>query len=287
MKIGHLDEPGILEKIRRFSAACCCERYELAPAAPGETPAYNFLNIELSLVCQGTCAMCCVGAPDWHGRYDYYDSLTRMVEQLRPREIMVQGGEVLIQKKSLMWIEQVLRDNEGVTFSLVTNGNVGAGVADLVERLFSGRVIISIAGFQPVTYRTIMGMDVANTIAFAERLAKGKKAQVVAKYLVTPISLHETGLFLDWAIALGPTLVDVADANTASYVRRDTPDRYWEKVIERTSESVRSLLVKKREALLSSGLKIGFDTQLRHLFSLDDSYLRENGLENVVFWKKN
>jgi len=85
MKIGHIDDPGILEKIRRFNAACCCERYELEPAAPGEAPAYDFLNIELSLVCQGTCAMCCVGAPDWQGRYDYYDSLTRMVEQLRPR----------------------------------------------------------------------------------------------------------------------------------------------------------------------------------------------------------
>ena len=70
------------------------------------------------------CVMCCVNAPDWRGQYDYYSQLEELIKQTQPEEILVQGGEVLIQKQSIEWLTQVKQDFPDIKISLVTNGNV-------------------------------------------------------------------------------------------------------------------------------------------------------------------
>lgn len=159
MLIGHLADINIEEKILKYNQRCSCEQYHLRKANKNEPINIGLLNIEFSLACQGQCAMCCVDAPSWKGKYDYYDALTAIFNLLSPRQLVVQGGEVLIQKKTMAWLETIKNKSPETSIGLVTNGNVSLAIVPAVESIFDS-VAISMVGFQPETYNRIMGMDV-------------------------------------------------------------------------------------------------------------------------------
>ena len=89
LRIGHLDEPDLIEKIRRFRVPCTlCGAYTLRAAKQDEPARVTGINIETSLACQAQCVMCCVEAPAWRGHYEYYDTIVRLVGQLRPARLL-------------------------------------------------------------------------------------------------------------------------------------------------------------------------------------------------------
>lgn len=282
MRIGNVNDKNIVEKIRRFNAACSCERFRFRKATPDDR--FNlFLNIEFSLACQGNCIMCCVEAPSWSGTYDSYDGIESIIDQCAVSEVLVQGGEVLIQKKSMEWIEKIRGKRPELKFALVTNGNVGVELVRSVEEMFR-EVVVSIAGFEPETYRKIMGMDLGKTVRFAGDLCGRRTVDVNLKYLVTPINLHESNLFLEWAVSLGPGKCHFADASVSSYINMNTRDRYWEKIIAATGKEIRGTILGSKTTLAKTGMRVGFDTKCREIFGIDDSFVKENGLGDIIYW---
>jgi len=280
MRIGHINDPDIYEKIAVFQEQCYCKNYKLRKTFPGEKASYELLNIEVSLACQGKCVMCCVGAPDWHGEYNYYDEVTRILERCKPERIVIQGGEVLIQKKTLEWLHKT-RKRFSTEFSLVTNGNAGMEMIDVVEDLFD-EVCVSIVGFEPETYRKTMGMEMSATIRFCEELAKRGKVRVYPKYLMTPTGIHESDLFLNWAISTGFKTVFLAEADIISYLNMETPDQFWQKIIDRTGQDVRAMLIKNRNKMMEKRVVIDCESAVTGLFGITDEFIAKNGLEGIV-----
>jgi len=280
MRIGHVKDPDIYDKIAAFQEQCHCGAYKLRKGLPGEKAVYELLNIEVSLACQGKCAMCCVGAPDWQGEYNYYGEVTKFLEHIKPERIRLQGGEVLIQKKCLEWLYQ-LKSWSKAELSLVTNGNVGLDMIDTVEDLFK-ELIVSVFGFEPETYRKITGMDVRRTIMFCEELEKRGKVRVYPKYLITPICLHETALFLDWAIRTGFKMTFLAEADILPYLNMKTPDQFWQKIIDRTGHDIQAILIKRQVEMHEKRLVVDCEREVARLFGITDDFLRENGLESSV-----
>jgi len=286
MRIGHIDDPDLFEKIKVFSEYCHCERYKLRPISGEDLPTYELLNIEVSLLCQGKCAMCGVNAPEWRGKYDYYGSLSRLLEKINPARIMIQGGEVLIQKEALEWIEKEKCLHPAIRWWLVTNGNVGEEMAVICRKLFHD-ITVSIVGFQPETYRVIMGLAVERVKSFVVVLIKQGGVRVALKYLVTPLSLHESGLFFEWAVGTGAASIYFSDSAMTQYVRMDTSDKYWSKIVERTSGELKNLLIKERLRLEEQGSVVEFESSLAKLFNLDEMFITKHGLEKIVVWHKN
>lgn len=278
MRIGHIDDEDIFEKIKSFDRYCGCHSARLRRHESADGEAIKLLYTEFSLACQATCAMCCVNAPSWHGSYDYYDSVMRLVEGLSPETFRAQGGEVLIQKQTIEWLRRLKKDRPGMNFELVTNGNVGLELVETVEGIF-GCVSISIVGFEPETYRKVMGLELARTIAFAEKLVEGKRIKVILKYLITPINLHESGLFLKWALRVMPDEIFLADANTRMYVK-ETEDGYWEKIIQRTASEVKGELVRAKGEVGET--KVFFEVLSGTLLSIDEEFIKENSLGGFV-----
>jgi len=186
LRIGHIDDPDISERIVQYDQSCRCEFNELCRADPNETRQIDLLNIEFSLACNGQCAMCSVGAPEWTGKYDGYDKLTELIDAFRPRELFVQGGEVLIQKKTLNWLQGVKGKYPDTKISIVSNGCVGLDLIEMFEELFDFS-IFSFVGFQPVTYNRIMGLNLNRTTRFVEKLIKRKKVEVEIKFCARQI----------------------------------------------------------------------------------------------------
>jgi len=283
-RIGHVGDPDILSKIMELEKYCVCSQNKLVKARPGQDMSGALLNIEVSLACQGNCAMCCVRAPEWHGNYEQYDAIGGLIESCSPAGILVQGGEVLIQKKTIEWIADLKARHPALKISLVTNGNVDLNMIEKVREIFDS-VTVSIVGFEPETYRKIMGMELAKTRAFAEALVRTTEVEVTLKYLTTPINIHETSVFLEWALGLAPGSVVIEDAGSLNYIIPDTSDRYWDKIVERTLRDVESVLARNKDSMLQRATKVALDAEARKLFAIDDGWISSNGLQGIVTWR--
>jgi len=285
MKIGHIHDDNLIESLRNFYSPCSCARFQLRKGLPEKKITVDYINIEVSLLCQGKCALCGVNAPSWQGQYDYYDALNHLLDTLQPRQILVQGGEVLIQSETLDWIGQLRQRFPNLKITISTNGNRDLEMIDRVEELFSG-VNISFIGFQPATYEVAMGMEVAKAVRFAEELAKRGKVRLVLKLLTTPLTLHEFGIFLEWAIPLKPAEILVDDANTLQYIRMETYDNFWEKIFTRTREKLRAVLIKNRDILSVSGTVFGFSDKSIKILGLEsgwEDFLAETGIKEKTY----
>ncbi len=281
MKIGHIADPDIDARIAAFDATCRCSSFAFRKATHGDVQDYK-LNIEFSLICNGECAMCCVDAPARQRPYAYYDELQRFADSLPSINHMVaQGGEVLIQKKTLDWIRTFRREKPEIPIGIITNGNVAPGMASEVETLFDN-VLISFYGFQPETYTRISGLSLETARRFAGEIVARKKTTVHLKYLITPLNIHEANLFLQWAVNLGPETISIIDSWIPQYINRDTSDGYWDKIIERTGEAVRGVISASSEKIRSRGIVILIDAMARTMFGIEDSFINETGLAGRI-----
>lgn len=279
LRIGHITDPDLEERLLSFDGSCRCSGFTLRKGKPSDERAYK-LNVETGLACNGRCAMCCVDAPSSHGPYLYYGELDRLIETLPAiNHLVVQGGEVLIQKKTMDWLRALSLRRPEIPLALITNGNVEADTVPFVESLFFN-VLVSVYGFQDETYRRITRMELEKTLRFAGDLVKRKRTTVHLKYLVTPLNLHELPLFLRWAIALGPETISVIDSNTALYINRATPDRYWDLVIGRTGEEVRKELAVGMPR--GAGTVVLVDALSREMFGIDEGFIAGAGLSGRI-----
>lgn len=257
VKIGNLRDEDLARKIRTWKAPYCdCKIARLRSANDGEAPSYDFLNLEVSLACNARCAMCCVDAPSWRGKYDEYARLTDLIAQTSPGKIVVQGGEVLIQPRSMQWLREIRKAYPQMTIAVVTNGSVTASHYDVVDEVFSS-ITVSLVGFQPETYKIIMGLDISTAKAFSESMIQRGK-RVALKFVATPSNVHEVVAFLRWAIPLRPHLIHLTDTGTTLYVKMDTKDSYWEKILQRTIAAMKDELTAQKEVLLGSGTAVAF-----------------------------
>lgn len=278
LEIAHIADADIVEKINKYAGKCICERYKLIPKT-GKEHTYNLLNIELAYKCQAKCAMCCVHAPDADKdcKYEYYFEIEKLIQNILPKKLRVQGGEVLMQPEAMDWLEKIKLKFPEMELCIVTNGCVGGNVLNRALKLFD-RFYISIVGFQSETYKTIMGLDLDTTKNFAKKVIESGEAEVHLKYLTTPSNFHELSLFLDWAIKLVPDYIIIADAFSTGYLKFDTFDDYWNKIIKRSSEAAKKVIIKHRDFLKENKSEIvdsiDFKVTERQLYKHKDPLLK-------------
>lgn len=280
LRIGHINDTDLNHKIRIFYSPCSCGEFELVSSDNTENQEYQLLNIEVSLTCQGKCAMCCVGAPDWRGSYEYYNALRNLIKTYRPREILVQGGEVLIQKKTMDWITGIRKEIPDLRISLVTNGNVPADMAEPVSKIFN-RITISFPGFSPDTYQIVTGMHVMRAKQFAEKISECG-VDIYLKYLITPVNIHESAAFLDWAATLHPRQIQFANSGIDSYINKDTKDYFWVKIVARTAENFRDNLKINKEKLESGSTRVVFFEDTLRMFGITQDFIDSYQLGEIV-----
>ena len=282
LRMCHINDSDFIERIIQYDQTCKCEFYRLRKANTNETQQIDLLNIEFSLACNGQCAMCAVGAPEWTGKYNGYDKLAELIDEFKPKELFVQGGEVLIQKKTLNWLQGVKEKYPNIKIDIVSNGCVGLGRIETFEKLFDFS-IFSFVGFQPLTYTRIMGLNLSKTIRFVEELIKRNKVKVETKFLCTPNNIHEVPLFLEWAFGKLPSSILLMEMGEFDcYINRHTRDNYWDKIFKRTGDEIRELLVRSKNLLEEKQLSIKITSFLRNEFSIDDDFVREHGFSILL-----
>lgn len=275
-RIGNISDSDFLKKMQEFSEPCSCHGYRLRPAGEGER--VRGLSIETSLACQATCSVCCVNAPAWNQEWDRYEELSRLVDSVKPETVIVQGGEVLVQKDTMRWLAELKERHPEVQLNLVTNGNVPLTWVERVEELFR-KVTVSFVGFQPETYENNMGLHVERSMAFTEALAAGGKVRVAPKFLVTPTGIPDVNPFLKWALSLRPPQIHFFDAQTIDRIGGTADDPFWMETIERTSRKLKANLVRHRDELRENPTVICLEPPVDDLLGIDQAFLEKYELE--------
>ncbi len=281
LRIAHIDDDALFEKIKSYDKVCSCDHYKLRVGYENEAPKYRLLNIEVSLVCQAICAMCCVNAPDSKGKYDYYSSLMKVVKKIKPEIVLLQGGEVLIQEKTYRWVDQLKDESPDVKVYALTNGNISCDKIENVEKGYE-RLYVSFVGFQPETYRAIMGISIDKTISFVERLIERGKVQVYLKYLVTPVNAHEAELFFSWAINIKARRINFDGAVNEKYIVRGTSDNYWSKIYKRSAVKLKLSIISNKKVMKRVGMVVLFTPEIMRLFDITKEFIESNDLVGII-----
>jgi pyruvate-formate lyase-activating enzyme len=278
-KIGHISENNIIEKIYKYNIECSCTGYIFN----NKNISNNIgINIEFPMTCNGKCAMCCVHAPfkqKHNNKYDY-NALDKIVYRLKPSTIAVQGGEVLVQPQTIEWISKIKKDNNDISFHIVSNGCISTKMAKLCSLLFTS-MTISIVGFQDHTYNAIMGLDISKTKNFVAKMMDMRSTKISLKYLCTPLNIHEIHLFLKWAIECSPESIQIVDADFKSYINLNTSIPFWDQIIQRCSKLFIHSLHTHKELLNKNNTDVWIDEKIMKTFSTSYEDLKNFGINTV------
>lgn len=285
MIIGHLTDPNIIEKIHSYDVDCTCVGYTFRPIQSDDEKRVSSVNIEFPMTCNGSCAMCCVGAPFKQAeKIDYpYDELKELLVTLKPDLIASQGGEVLVQPKSIDALAEIKKALPGVTLHVITNGSMNTGKVTLCSELFDS-MTVSIVGFQELTYKAVMGLRLERTKAFVTEMLRRGKTLLSLKYLCTPLNVHEIGLFLDWAIPLSPSGIQITDADCLTYIVADTPIPYWQQVYKRGRDYMLEAFSKHRVTLNAKNISVAIDNGVLSFFELKIEDFQRAGFQTITQW---
>jgi uncharacterized radical SAM superfamily Fe-S cluster-containing enzyme len=271
MKIGTINDNKIIDKIINYEKNCCCGHYTLRKVMPTDTE-FSKINIEFSLDCNGSCAMCCVDAPSWRGKYNLYEKIYNLILTLKPKKITVQGGEVLSQRQTLDLLSSIKSLHPLMKFHIITNGCFSSNLLPLFNILFE-TATCSIVGFSEMTYKTIMGLNLEKTKKFVEGVLDAGKCDISPKYLMTPLNIHEVGLFIDWAARINPSSIQIVDANIEEYVVRNTKIPYWNRIYNRCGKYIVDGLSKNETLLSNNKTTVFISPAILKNFNVDLSIL--------------
>lgn len=276
-KICNIVDNNILESFKSYNIGCACKSKVFRPLMEGESIEINLIAFELSLLCNSSCAMCCAHSPEYTRDFGNkahtvdYKNIEKTIQILNPKKLFFQGGEVLIDKKSIKWIESIKKKFDHIEFYLVTNGNVPFTMANTIYDIFD-LCWVDFYGFQKFTYKTITTLPLERVLKFSERLIEISNKKTILKYLSTPINIHEIPLFLEWAIEKNPKHVVVNDANSHAYIKNDQylkepvfntcgnngilPQLYWNRILNRSFEKINKTVEKYRSYCIDKKISI-------------------------------
>lgn len=287
LKIANIAEDDWFQKIRDFRLeACSCSKYTYRDPFKEETLDINKLDIELSLVCNSKCAMCIAHSPEYtdifgNKKYEYFDELMRVIDTLRPKELVFQGGEIFIQKEAFSFIATIRDRFPEIKIHVLTNGNIKSSVLEKNIDLFD-HYYVTLYGFQAATYEVMTGLQLNKSKRFIEKLSDYGKSFSV-NYLCTPINVHESPLFLEWAVKLPALYIHLVDASVERYisydykskdVELDFPEygagaelmsRYWHRILKRTAKKVLRIIDQTDSNVRIDGFLQEFVTAQRSL----------------------
>lgn len=278
-KIGNLKDTNILQKILNFDISCECSGNILCKR---NSEPCSCMNIEFGLSCNAACAICCVGAPFWRGKYALYPHLTALLDTLQPQSLIVQGGEVLAQPNTLEWLIQTHNKYPTIKIQLITNGNASITLEHIIKKIFTS-MTISIVGFQNETYKKIMNIDIEKTKNFVSMVLTKTNIPVSLKYLITPLNLHESTLFLDWAIRARPDSIQLVDATTLGYINMETQIPFWKTIIKRSALSLQKFFQKNKLFFIENDITFYYSKFVEDFLGMSDEFVQK---EQLTFFKK-
>ncbi|MBQ8848646.1 MAG: radical SAM protein [Candidatus Gastranaerophilales bacterium] len=278
--IGNLFEEDIIKKIATKNVECECTLYKNRPIKENEKPNVQRIHIEFSNECQAKCICCNQQKEKMENEDIHLQKLDELIKNYKPKYITVIGGEVLIQKKSLDWIEKIKNKYPDISFDIVTNLCVGENTIKRAIKIFDD-ITVSILGFSQNTYNRIMGLDFDKTIKNVEYILANSNVKIRPKYLLMPTNMYEIGSFLKWALKLNTQKIYLHNIREFRQCC-NLEDAYWNNTFNQIETELKEILIQNKDLIISKN---------RHFISIHDilaektnmnTFIQEQGFENII-----
>lgn len=287
MKIGNIGEPNIYEKIIGYEPEneCRCS-YVGFKKKEGTKAAFLNVNVEFAGECNGSCVYCFQkDLPTFKKSIAIYDDLEKLLRLLKPRNMMVFGGEIGIQDKTIRLLEAIKKDCHTI-INIATNGNIKTNLYAAFDNLFES-IQVTFNGFQSHTVKALSDLDFHKQKRFCERAIQ--KHSVSVKFMITPISIMELSLFLSWALEhpFQHVIIDAAFEPSNNYstdndwgvsMMSAMTGFYWDDIIQRIAKSAKLILQEKALFIVKNDIIIMFSNEVEKRFGIDAKFYEENNL---------
>lgn len=284
MRIGNVCDYDIYEKIINYKPnfRCKCSYIEFDN---NEDHNLSFLNINLELAgeCNGSCVYCFQkNLPTFKKSISIYKNLEKLLHRLKPQNMMVFGGEIGVQKKTIELLQRIKSDYN-TTLNVATNGNINNSLREAFNNMFES-IQVTFNGFCANTVKMLSGLDFHEQTKFCEQAINSHPVSV--KFIITPLSLLELPLFLQWALdkPFQHVIIDAAFEPSKNYsVDNDwgvsmlstMVGFYWDDIFVKMSKEVKSILMEKAESIVQNNIVIMFSNEVEKRLEIDMTFYDE------------
>lgn len=265
--IGHLKDVDIADKVKRIVLK------------DSGRQKINMVTVELGMACQGNCLYCFQRWEDRKVSYPYYEDLEKFLCSIETNWLFFSGGEVLVQKDSMQFINGLRKKLQNVWFHLKTNANVDIEIAEFVIDNFDS-VLISFSAFSEYSYKAITGLELNKVLQFTEKLLASDNLNVGVKLLLSPGVIFEVPKFYEWAFSIKPKFIVLqhvtnCEINGEKMEVNNTFDNlnsnYWNDLFGRVSVQVNALLRENLDKVDKKKFNLSMDTETCSILAIEDN----------------
>ena len=221
--------------------------------------------------------------------YTRHKELLQFCKIVPHDEMVIGGGEVLIQNKTLDFLKQYLASITSKV-RINTNGSVPLSRLDEIENLFD-IVNVTFNGFTYETTKALMDVDLKYAKEIAENLSRNKKVRLGLKFLASPLCIADLPSFLKWAIDLSPYRINVKIAeichlktqsenmwNGSSFSKLNLG--YWQPIFDRVGTETEAIIQSHAKKIKSEKIRFSLQEGLIPLLKLSNNTIK---LADITF----
>ncbi len=275
--IGRIDDPGIVDAIQ-------------IKVFGGNMGVFNMITVEVSSACNANCLYCFQNDGRRGEKYNYFDSLIRVLPRLKTYWLFFSGGEILHQDDAKDFIKDYRMIDSDTWFHLKTNGNADGEAIGFIRDCFDS-IMVSFNGFSEQSYMGIMGVDINKTFSFCDNVKK--YTNLCVKFLASPVCIFEIASFMEWAIDINAkciafqTVYDYSFGSDGKCSRNQSmfsglDNAYWKEIFNRAGNKLNNVLLNNIKIINNDTRNLSSDKvildvlelpeETKHLFRTDGVY---------------
>lgn len=290
MKIGNIKDNNIINKLYNYKPKqpCSCSIGELGNI--DSILDFRHVNIELAGPCNGGCVYCFQKNLSTFNRpVTIYQDLTNLLLALKPKSIMIFGGEIGVQIETIRMLEN-FKDTFFPYISVATNGVMEDKV---ISRLLQtvNHVEVTFNGFSNETVSAVSRIPYLKQLTFVRKAIN--KCKVSVKLLVNPINVIELPKFLNWALKqpFDHVLIDVTIVTPDDYaingkwgnsILSFAKDQFWKYVFDTLEPMVKEVISIHKKDIITNDTSLIISPEIRNLLKLEDSFFKSLALSDSL-----
>jgi len=298
IRIGNVKDEDIYSKIVNYGVenGCSCSIANLVPMSEREiSDGIEKIAIELSGECNANCTYCYERTLATYKKpYHYYNELQEMILNLKPRKIIIFGGEFFFQENSMNLIRNVKTVLKDLVVDVPTNGMVPKEKYTYFDE-YINLVEVTFPAFSESNYKVLMGRntDISMAKDFCTYVSSKREKGLLLKYLLSPISVGELADFLEWALTLNSVGIlihnmsvplddnDIAVNKWPGSTFDKINDGYWGPIFDRVSADVKKVILLNADEMKRRKIYFVFDPIVRDVLRIDDQYIENNDIKEL------
>lgn len=291
-KIGNINEIEIVNKIKCFKAysTCSCNIGSLTTEC--EIDSIRHINIELAGLCNGNCIYCFQrNLPTYNKEITIYDRLKYLINAFHPQSILLFGGEIGIQPKTIAFLEQILKDTT-IDISIASNGDYSSNtLRRLIKSVNSFQITFN--GFSPQTVKAVSKLNFYQQKSNVEYLLGIKDTSI--KYLINPLNILELPLFFKWACSkpFSHIIIDSTIITPRDYYKSKEWGKsiftmfpeFWKAAFLSIKNEVQTIIEDNVHFMQKNCTSLLICNEIRELLDLSNHYFEQIGLSNNQYAK--